>query len=238
VATSKTISGPRLSRDSSRYECAIPDFDLHPDPDSRTWILSDWVGTGKRVLELGCSTGYMSEHLTKKRGCVVTGIEVDPTAAARASNFCCEVLVRDLNRSDWTAGLAQGAFEVVLMADVLEHLVDPHELLVRIRQLLSPNATVVICLPNIVHWITRVQILLGRFNYVDGGTLDHTHLRFYTVKTSREMIEGAGYRIMRAHPVFGGRMSGHARPVWRWLTRLSPGFFAYQLLYEAKPLPQ
>ena len=235
MADSQTGLTPRLSRESSRYDTLIPDYEARPDIYSRTYILLEWVGTGKRVLELGCSTGYMSRYMTQKRDCSVIGIEVDTTAAAQAGKFCREVLVRDLNRPDWVAGLANKAFDVVLMGDVLEHLIDPLDLLIQVRALLDSNATLVICLPNVVHWITRLKILFGRFDYEAGGTLDHTHLRFYTVKTAREMIETAGYRITKFHPAFGGSLSGHARPVWQWLARWFPGIFAIQLLYEAKP---
>jgi 2-polyprenyl-3-methyl-5-hydroxy-6-metoxy-1,4-benzoquinol methylase len=193
------------------------------------------VGTGKRVLELGCSTGYMSQNMTQKRNCSVTGIEVDRAAADQAAKFCRQVLVRDLNHPDWISGLRKGEFDVVLLGDVLEHLVDARELLVQIRELLDSYATVVICLPNVVHWITRLKILFGRFDYECAGTLDHTHLRFYTVKTARELIESAGYRITRFHPAFGGSLSGYARPIWQMLAHWFPGFFAFQLLYEAKP---
>ncbi len=124
---------------------------------------------------------------------------------------------------------------VVLMGDVLEHLVDPLEVLVQLRPLLDSNASLVICLPNVVHWCTRLKILVGRFEYESIGTLDHTHLRFYTVKTAREMIESAGYRITKFHPAIGGRLSGYARPVWQWLAHWFPGLFAFQVLYQAKP---
>ena len=223
-----------FSRESSRYEYVIPDYEQHPDVYSRTCILLEWVGAGKRVLELGCSTGFMSKYLTQKRGCSVVGIEIDPAAAAQAEKSCREVLVRDLGARDWISGLPKKAFDVVLIGDVLEHLADPAALLFQIRSLLDSNAILVISLPNIVHWITRLKILFGHFDYELGGTLDHTHLRFYTPKTAREMIESAGYRITKFHPAFGGRLSGHARPVWQWLAHRLPGLFAFQLLFEAK----
>jgi 2-polyprenyl-3-methyl-5-hydroxy-6-metoxy-1,4-benzoquinol methylase len=235
MAMRETARLPRLSTDSGRYHYLIPDYETHPDPYSRTWILLDWVGTGKRVLELGCSTGCMSQYMTQKRNCSVTGVEVDCAAAEQAAKFCGEVLVRNLDRPDWISGLRESKFDVVLMGDVLEHLVAPRELLVQTRELLDAEATAVICLPNVVHWITRLKILFGRFDYESAGTLDHTHLRFYTVKTARELIESAGYRITRFHPAFGGRLSGYARPIWQWLARWFPGIFAIQLLYEAKP---
>jgi 2-polyprenyl-3-methyl-5-hydroxy-6-metoxy-1,4-benzoquinol methylase len=231
----KLDAAQRFSHESSRYEYSIPDYDRRPDVYGRTWMLLEWVGTGKRVLELGCSTGFMSRYLTEKRGCSVVGIEVDEAAATLAWSSCQQVLVRDLNDPDWMQGLKAEDFDIVLMADVLEHLADPLGLLARLRPLLDPNASLVICLPNIVHWITRLRILFGQFNYTSGGTLDHTHLRFYTPRTAREMIESAGYKITRFHPVFGGSLSRYARPVWQVLADCFPGLFAIQLLFEAKP---
>jgi 2-polyprenyl-3-methyl-5-hydroxy-6-metoxy-1,4-benzoquinol methylase len=167
----------------------------------------------------------------------VTGVEVDKTAAERASGSCHEVLNRDLNNPDWIDGISENTFDIILMADVLEHLIDPAELLLQIGPLLRPGGKLVICLPNIVHWITRLKILWGRFDYELGGTLDHTHLRFYTLKTARALIEAAGYEITNFFSVTGGRMSGHARPVWYLLARCLPGIFGWQFLYEAKPAP-
>ena len=200
---------------------------------SRNRILLEWVGTGKRVLEVGCSTGYISQ-LMKERNCTVTGIEVDADAAQCAANHCEEVQVLDLNSPEWITGLSENRFDAVLLGDVLEHLVDPARVLSQIREVLAPNGSLVISLPNIVHWETRVQVLLGRFNYQSCGTLDHTHLRFFTLKTARELIESAGCRIVRFHPAVGGRATGHLRPIWQILARMLPGLFAYQLLFEAK----
>jgi O-antigen biosynthesis protein len=203
------------------------------DKYSRNRILIEWVGAGKRVLEVGCSTGYMS-LLMKERNCVVTGIEVDAEAARCAANYCEEVHVLDLNSSEWITRFSGSRFETVLLGDVLEHLVDPGRVLAQIREVLTPDGSLVISLPNIVHWETRAKILLGRFNYQSCGTLDHTHLRFFTLETARELIESAGCRIVRFHPAVGGRMTTHLRGIWQMLAKSLPGLFAYQFLFEAK----
>lgn len=218
------------SKDSSRYESGST---FRYDKYDRTEILLDWVGPRKRVLELGCSAGYISRRLTQ-RGCSVTGVETDSAAAKQAQEYCREVHVLDLNTPEWVGTLAERAFDVVLLADVLEHLVDPRRVLREIDTVLDTDGSVVISLPNVVHWMTRGKILLGQFNYESIGTLDHTHLRFFTVKTARELIESAGYRVIQFHPSIGGRMCGHARPLWQVLAKSMPGLFAYQLLFEAK----
>ncbi len=218
------------SKASSRYE---PESVTRADMFDRSRILLDWVGNGKRVLEVGCSTGFMS-RLMVERNCIVTGIEVDAEAAERARRYCEDVHVLDLNRCDWIKDIGEKTFDVVLLGDVLEHLADPARVLREIEGVLTADGSLVISLPNVVHWATRFKVLLGRFDYQPWGTLDHTHLRFFTLKTARELIESAGYRIIRFHPAFGGRMSGHARPIWQVLARSMPGLFAYQFLFEAR----
>src|SRR5260370_7463249 len=166
----------------------------------------------------------MSRDLAE-RGCCVTGIEVDPIAAKRARAYCQAVYVLDLNAPDWIAGLPERGFDVVLLGDVLEHLAMPNVTLLQLREVLTLDGALVISLPNVVHWITRLKILFGQFNYEPGGTLDHTHLRFFTTKTARALIEAAGYRITRFHPASGGRTPCPPPPPWPWPPPLSPSSF-------------
>src|SRR6267154_4167022 len=108
------------SKASARYESeGVARGDVY----DRNRILLDWVGNGKRVLEVGCSTGFMS-RLMVERNCIVTGIEVDAEAAQRARRYCEKVHVLDLNGFDWIKDIHENAFDVVLLGDVFEHLVD------------------------------------------------------------------------------------------------------------------
>jgi len=237
TSVQRLVRGPKQpsyghSIASARYESVRP---LRMDEYDRTRLLLQWVGTHKRVLEVGCSTGYMSK-LMVERNCIVTGIEIDPKAAECARRHCREVHIRDLNALDWMVGLSPRTFDVVLFGDVLEHLIDPAGILLAVRQLLNSDGSLVVSLPNVVHWMTRFKLLCGRFDYESCGTLDHTHLRFFTVRTSRELLWRTGYSISRFHPAIGGRMSGHLRPAWQCLANLMPGLFAFQLLFQAKPV--
>ncbi len=220
-----------FSRASARYEISSV---MRQDKYDRTRILLEWIGGGKRVLEVGCSTGYIS-RLLMERQCDVTGVEIDPAAAEQARSYCREVLVLDLNSPLWVRSLGNRTFDVVLLADVLEHLADPWRVLREITGLLDAAGSMVISLPNLVHFVTRAKIALGQFNYASTGTLDHTHLRFFTLKTARELIQSAGYRITRFHPAVGGRrLSINVRRALQFLARFAPGLFAYQMLFEAK----
>lgn len=152
------------------------------------------VGEGKRVIDFGCATGYFSQLLTKK-GCTVTGVEINPEAAKFAEQYCEQVIVADLDFVSVTAILPKQAFDVAVFGDVLEHLRNPWKVVSEIRQLLKPEGYVVASIPNIAHGAIRLALLQGRFDYMDLGLLDNTHLRFFTRKSVEELFEGAGYFV-------------------------------------------
>ena len=152
------------------------------------------VGEGKRVIDFGCATGYFSQLLAKK-GCTVTGVEINPEAAKFAEQYCEQVLVADLDFVSVTAILPKQAFDVAVFGDVLEHLRNPWKVVSEIRQLLKPEGYVVASIPNIAHGAIRLALLQGRFEYMDLGLLDNTHLRFFTRKSVEELFEGSGYFV-------------------------------------------
>lgn len=151
-------------------------------------------GAEKKVLELGCAGGHMSQILTE-RGCHVVAVEIDPEAAAAAEAFCERVIVGDVEEIDIEAELGTARFDVVVAADVLEHLRNPGGLLARLKPFLEPEGYIVASLPNIAHGSVRLSLMSGSFPYSEKGLLDQTHLRFFTIDTVRSMFEEAGYFI-------------------------------------------
>jgi 2-polyprenyl-3-methyl-5-hydroxy-6-metoxy-1,4-benzoquinol methylase len=148
------------------------------------------VGTDRRVLELGPASGHMSRVL-RDRGCSVVGIEVDPGMAATASQYCERVIVGDLDTLDLDAELGSDRFDVIVAADVLEHLRNPLGALQRLRAFLSADGFFVISLPNVAHGSVRLALLEGHFSYQQVGLLDRTHLRFFTRESIDELLDAA-----------------------------------------------
>src|SRR5205823_11437290 len=151
------------------------------------------VGDGARVLDVGCSTGYLAARLVE-RGCTVVGFERDPASALAAKGHCAEVVVGDIESEEDRQRLPTG-FDFVLFGDVLEHLVDPWATLRFARGLLAPGGVAVVSLPNVAAWPVRLALLAGRFEYADFGLLDRTHLRFFTRASAHELVERAGFTI-------------------------------------------
>jgi 2-polyprenyl-3-methyl-5-hydroxy-6-metoxy-1,4-benzoquinol methylase len=145
-------------------------------------------GNGRRLLDVGCARGHLSNVLSN-RGWNVTGVEYDLADAEIARNSGLSVVVG--SAEDALTSMTD-VFDVIVFADVLEHLVDPLAVLTLAKQCLAPNGRIIISIPNIAHITIRLQLLLGSFNYTDRGILDRTHLHFYTKKSLIRMISEAG----------------------------------------------
>ena len=190
------------------------------------------VGTGRRVLDVGCSSGYLARPLAE-RGNTIVGIELDPEAAREAEAFCERVLVGDVETMELP--LEAASFDVVLCGDVVEHLRDPEAALARLRPLLRPGGRVVLSTPNVANWAIRLALLAGRWRYTDRGILDRSHAHLFTRSTLRETLEGAGYRVERIDftvPLAGD--SDLLDGLGRLVGSLRPSLFAYQFVAVAQ----
>lgn len=187
-----------------------------------------------RVLDVGCSSGYLARPLVL-RGCTVVGVEKDPVAADAAREVCEEVLVGDVETMELP--LPAGSFDVVLCGDLVEHLRDPEAFLARVRPLLATGGSLALTTPNVANWAMRLGLLAGRWRYTERGILDRTHLHLFTKATLVEALERAGYRVSQLDftvpvPLFGFpavERAAHA------VGRLRPSLFAYQFVVAAEP---
>jgi 2-polyprenyl-3-methyl-5-hydroxy-6-metoxy-1,4-benzoquinol methylase len=162
-----------------------------------TGLFGAIAGVPRRVLELGCAGGAFGAALKARYpGATVTGIEAGRAAAAIAATRIDRVICSRIEEVDFAAeGLAPGEFDTLIAADVLEHLVNPWEALVRVRPLLTRDAQIVASIPNVRNAILLAALAVnGRWQYRERGLLDITHLRFFTLEEIRRMFEETGYR--------------------------------------------
>jgi 2-polyprenyl-3-methyl-5-hydroxy-6-metoxy-1,4-benzoquinol methylase len=168
---------------------------LKPDPHSSHSVILKWLGEGRgrRILDVGAADGIVSRRLTE-RGWRVTGVEGDAALAQAGARWCERMLTANLNRE---IPEVVGPFDAILYGDVLEHLVDPLRVLVELDRALVPDGFVVISVPNIAHLYIRLLLLVGRFDYIDRGILDDSHLRFFTQRSLRALLADAGLTVER-----------------------------------------
>jgi 2-polyprenyl-3-methyl-5-hydroxy-6-metoxy-1,4-benzoquinol methylase len=197
-------------------------------------------GKGARLLDIGCARGLLMAELVRQNW-NVSGIEshAEDAAIARAAGFSvlnCSVEDALLNNTE--------SYKGIVIADVLEHLVDPTGTLTACRNLTESDGFIIISVPNIAHVSVRIQLLLGRFNYSDSGILDRTHLHFYTKKTIVELVEKCGLSVFRISPTpapIEKVFPALGRPSFSWVLQLGakvarawPSFFGYQFIVVAR----
>lgn len=141
----------------------------------------------RRVLDVGCGGGDNARELRARHpGLELVGLTHSTEEAAIAAPNMDAVHVVDLESGLTDAVMAEwGApFDLLLFSHVLEHLIDPVAVLRRCLTRLQPGGHVLIAVPNVLEWRTRMQFLRGQFIYTETGILDRTHMRFFTYDTA------------------------------------------------------
>jgi SAM-dependent methyltransferase len=153
--------------------------------------------SGLRVLDVGCGSGVTGAHL-RDLGNVVWGIDSAPEVAGPATERLDRFIPGDVTSPEVLAGaLGEERFDVIVFADVLEHLSDPVRVLRTYRRYLNPGGSVLVSVPNVAVWHVRLGLLAGRFEYTPTGTLDRTHLRFFTRRNLERALRDGGYELER-----------------------------------------
>ncbi len=192
-----------------------------------------------RVLDIGCSSGLLSEYV-RDRGHHVTGVDVVevPGVRDRMDTFI---------RADLSRGIPAetgSGFDVIIAGDIIEHLPRPSETLREIRGLLRPGGQVLLSVPNFGHWYPRARVFTGLFGYDRRGILDDTHLRFFTRRILRRLVRRCGFDILEERSTGlplgaisttdGGTLAA-VRKIDENLVRLRPTLFGYQWIMRLTP---
>jgi 2-polyprenyl-3-methyl-5-hydroxy-6-metoxy-1,4-benzoquinol methylase len=171
--------------------------------------------SGARVLDVGCGSGVLGERM-RARGCTVWGIDAADDVAEPAGRRLDRFISADVSdRGRVGELLGEEPFDVIVLADVLEHLPDPIGTLRSYLRFLAPDGKVLVSVPNVAVWNVRLALLFGRFEYTATGTLDRTHLRFFTLANLTRALTEAGLRIERidVNPGIARTFVGRAKRV-------------------------
>src|SRR3954465_15074182 len=210
-----------------------------PPPESSWGKLLALVPEGSRVLDIGCARGGFSAALKKLRRCFVVGIEIDPEAAEEARRHCDEVIAGDA--AELVDDIAD-TFDIIIAADVLEHLVDPALLLTRIGRLLRPGGALLASIPNVTHASVVLALAQGEFPRSREGLLDSTHLQFFGETDVLGLFHRTGWAARVADSVrlnppvteFHSNLAVVPPAVLEFLDR-NPNADTYQFIIRAVP---
>lgn len=152
------------------------------------------VGQNKIILEIGSSTGYMTKAFLDN-GCMVDVVETSKEAVSKIPKKVRAIFNQSIE-DEAIYKLLNSDYEYIIMADVLEHLVNPSRVLKKMLKVAHADTKLLISLPNVACWPMRKQLFFkGDFKYQDSGLLDRTHLHFYTYDTLPKFLSENGWKI-------------------------------------------
>jgi len=151
----------------------------------------------KHILEVGCALGLTGKSIKEKTkgNAEIIGIEIEPEIAKKAEENLDKVIVGNVETLELP--YEKGYFDCIIYGDVLEHLIDPWKLLIKHAGLLKEGGSVIARIPNIAHYRTIKMLFRKDWHYEDRGILDNTHLRFFAVKSIKEMFKNTGFEIIK-----------------------------------------
>ena len=148
------------------------------------------------ILELGCGTGALGAAFKARSSHVkYTGVEISKAASEIAKQNLDRVLNIDAN--NLSTELLDKSYDCIIFGDVLEHLINPEDIVKKLSKHLKPEGIFLACIPNVQHWSTFKHLLEGNFPREDQGLFDRTHLRWFTLKNIIELFNSCGHHPQR-----------------------------------------
>jgi SAM-dependent methyltransferase len=223
-------------------------------PDSRyefkpfKYSSHDWILNALRcekepvkILDVGAASGYLGK-IWRRSGHYIAGIECDAAAAEKAREYYDAFQVADIETFEFSY---RREFDYIVFADVLEHLRDPAAVLRRCIPALKESGKIIISVPNIANWIIRLGLLCGKFDYMDRGILDRTHLRFFTLRSLKQLMSEVSCEVLDVIPTplpvqlilpfTASKLFTPLHETHYALTRCWKTLFAYQFVIVAAP---
>jgi 2-polyprenyl-3-methyl-5-hydroxy-6-metoxy-1,4-benzoquinol methylase len=230
-------------------------YSLKTDRYSSHRQIADWLRRYKMqtmpdracvVYDIGCAQGILGQLLDPDHF-ILFGVDADPAVAMQARSIYRDVMVADIEKSPPFS--FPHPPDVMVLADVLEHTRDPECCLDYLcRACLAPKARVIVSLPNVAHLYYRLALLVGRFEYIERGPLDRTHLRFFTLSSAIKLAQACGVSVNQVavtpvplpllNPLFE-----EGRPLWPlyylqvMLARLFKTVLGYQVIMYGSYCP-
>lgn len=181
----------------------VQQYDKNYYSNERAEILELIYPHDQVILDVGCAEGRLGAYIKiNNPSRKVFGIELNPTAANEARKLLDGVIEGNILSISLPFEIEY--FDCIILADILEHLMNPEEVLLKMKRFLKPGGSIICSIPNMRHYTVILQLIRHGWEYKNDGPFDRTHIRFFSKKTIKELISSAGYKIQIIKPRISG----------------------------------
>lgn len=193
------------------------------------------------VVDLGANDISLATHIAPLVASI-TAVDIQHNEPGTGNGVKTRQL--DLN-SDFDIVLGRGAYDKVIALDVIEHLNNPEEAMLKINNILKTGGKLYISTANIAFLVIRIALMLGWFNYGKKGILDKTHQRLFTIKSFKRLLKNSGFQLEKVvgfGPPIADEISNKGIFVFfdkmaGFLARFQPSLFCFNFLALASKKP-
>lgn len=180
------------------------DFELDLETRNTMSLINGWIREKSRVLEFGPANGRLTKYLHTQKKCSVTIVEINEEDGAEAAKYADESYLgkRDGDIENYIWKETEKKFDYIILADVLEHLKNPGEVLTNCSEVLKDDGKILVSIPNIAHNSILIDLYNDNFNYDETGLLDRTHIHFFTHTSFLKMLKGINLFVYKTEPIY------------------------------------
>ncbi|NTW33678.1 MAG: class I SAM-dependent methyltransferase [Bacteroidetes bacterium] len=150
--------------------------------------IASLIPENAKVLDLGCGNGRFLRHLSTFGNYDLHGLEIEGASAERACKIKeIKLRVKSLKQNDYP----DSSFDVITLFHVFEHIDNPKETLVIIKNILKKDGLLVVSFPNIAGW--QAKIFKGKWYHLDPPR----HLFFLDSVDFINVMEGFGFILVQ-----------------------------------------
>ncbi len=156
------------------------------------------IPQGSKILDVGAGSGLLAK-LFKYVGkdIIIDGVEPNKYAIAIAKDEYRKFYNGFVQ--DYIDDILKEKYDYIVFADVIEHIDNPIKVFKDFFKQLDLSTKIIISTPNVAFGSVRLSLMNGRFDYVDSGILESTHLRFYTLDTLKKLILSLNLNIEKLY---------------------------------------
>ncbi len=152
------------------------------------------AGGHKKILDLGCAGGYLSANW-KVNGNIIVGADISEPSVRAASAALDRAYQFDLESLAWPAEIDCQKFDLILLAEVIEHLFNPADFLMKLKNLLALNGSIILTSPNFLVWNNRLRLLFGNYGPKEIFN-DPSHIHLFGYLSLKKLITELNYQIV------------------------------------------
>jgi len=185
--------------------------------------VAELIPKKSKVLDLGCKDGELRSYL---QGREYYGADVNKEFIDKLARQGIKVEQADFNS---TLPFKKEKFDFILMLDLLEHLVNPADFLIKARKLLNKNGKIIITLPNDYHLLNKLRFIFNKPLTSDPFSYKG-HFHIFPIKFADKLIQ-KDFKIIKKVYLPGTKPLLIPQFVKNLLTRISPNNFSRGVLY-------